>query len=228
MTALRRARLASAAMSARSTAAVDSRSSHSAIGSSVRVARLRAKARVDCARAPSDAVHVDRQSEHEADGASFGRQFEDALGVGAEPLAGDGFDRRRHAPVRIAGGDADGLGTEIEPDQRAALRHQRSGFDQREDGHADRLARVGGKRDLSHNPEADYAWATADKFVAAMKGHATRVLVPEKGKAVQIYRSACSDLRPFRSEANFSCGSECQFLQRRWCRSCRSTCRPPR
>jgi len=28
--------------------------------------------------------------------------------------------------------------------------------------------------------------ATPDKFVAAMKGHATKVLVPEKGKAVQV------------------------------------------
>src|SRR5439155_1099956 len=47
------ARVTSAAISSRSTAAVDSRSSHSAIGSSVRRARLRAKARVDCARGPS-------------------------------------------------------------------------------------------------------------------------------------------------------------------------------
>jgi L-ascorbate metabolism protein UlaG (beta-lactamase superfamily) len=28
--------------------------------------------------------------------------------------------------------------------------------------------------------------ATADKFVAQMKGHATRVLVPEKGKAFTV------------------------------------------
>ena len=28
--------------------------------------------------------------------------------------------------------------------------------------------------------------ATPDKFVAAMKGHATKVLVPEKGKAVRV------------------------------------------
>src|SRR6516164_1506357 len=54
MTALRLARLASAAMRARSTAAVDSRSSHNAIGSSVNRARLRAKARVDWARGPSE------------------------------------------------------------------------------------------------------------------------------------------------------------------------------
>ena len=28
--------------------------------------------------------------------------------------------------------------------------------------------------------------ATPDKFVAAMKGHATKVLVPEMGKPVQV------------------------------------------
>jgi L-ascorbate metabolism protein UlaG (beta-lactamase superfamily) len=28
--------------------------------------------------------------------------------------------------------------------------------------------------------------ATADKFVAAMRGHATKVIVPEKGKAVSV------------------------------------------
>src|SRR5664280_808812 len=40
----------SASINPRSTAAVDSRSSHSAIGNSVSLAKLRAKARVDCAR----------------------------------------------------------------------------------------------------------------------------------------------------------------------------------
>ena len=49
-----RARLMSVAISSRSTAAVDSRSSHSAIGNSVSLAKLRAKARVDCARGPSE------------------------------------------------------------------------------------------------------------------------------------------------------------------------------
>ena len=28
--------------------------------------------------------------------------------------------------------------------------------------------------------------ATADKFAAAMRGHATKVIVPEKGKAVAV------------------------------------------
>ena len=53
MTALRARRLASAAISARSTAAVESRSSQSAMGRAVNCARFRAKARVDCARGPS-------------------------------------------------------------------------------------------------------------------------------------------------------------------------------
>ena len=28
--------------------------------------------------------------------------------------------------------------------------------------------------------------ATADKFVAAMRGHATKVIIPDKGKAVEV------------------------------------------
>ena len=40
-------------ISSRSTAAVDSRSSHSAMARPVRLEKLRAKARVDCARGPS-------------------------------------------------------------------------------------------------------------------------------------------------------------------------------
>src|SRR5664280_808810 len=44
----------SASINPRSTAAVDNRSSHSAIGNSVSLAKLRAKARVDCARGPSE------------------------------------------------------------------------------------------------------------------------------------------------------------------------------
>jgi hypothetical protein len=53
MTAARLLRLMSSAINWRSTAAVESRSSHSAIGNSVSPARLRAKARTDCARGPS-------------------------------------------------------------------------------------------------------------------------------------------------------------------------------
>jgi hypothetical protein len=53
ITAARFLRLTSASINSRSTAKVESRSSHSAIGSGVNLPRLRAKARVDCARGPS-------------------------------------------------------------------------------------------------------------------------------------------------------------------------------
>jgi hypothetical protein len=125
MTLLRAARLASAAISARSTAAVDSRSSHSAIGSSVRRARLRAKARVDCARGPSG-------------------QFEDAPRIDRETLARDGFDRRCDPPIGIAGGDANGLAAEIKADQRATLRQQHGGISKCENRHGMPLARTAG------------------------------------------------------------------------------------
>ena len=58
MTAARFLRLTSAAIRSRSTAAVDSRSSHSAIGKSVSLAKFLAKARVDCARGPSAQLGV--------------------------------------------------------------------------------------------------------------------------------------------------------------------------
>ena len=54
ITSARRSRRMSASIRPRSTAAVDSRSSHSAIGNSVSFSKLRAKARVDCARGPSE------------------------------------------------------------------------------------------------------------------------------------------------------------------------------
>src|SRR5882757_1013875 len=53
ITFARLARLMSMPISSRSTATVDSRSSHSAMARSVSLEKLRAKARVDCARGPS-------------------------------------------------------------------------------------------------------------------------------------------------------------------------------
>src|SRR5438270_8605651 len=53
ITSARLALLTSMPINARSTAAVESRSSHNAMARSVRPAKLRAKARVDCARGPS-------------------------------------------------------------------------------------------------------------------------------------------------------------------------------
>ncbi len=84
------------------------------------LAKLRAKARVDCARGPSRAIHVDRQAEHEAGRAALGGERQDALGVGGEIAARHGFDAGRQSAIGIADGDADGLGAEIEPDQAAA------------------------------------------------------------------------------------------------------------
>ena len=53
--------------------------------------------------------------------------------VRLERLALDGLDAGREPAVGIGDGDADGLGAEIEADQRAALGPVRGGFDQRED-----------------------------------------------------------------------------------------------
>ena len=121
ITSARLARLTSMPISSRSTAAVESRSSHSAMARSVRLARLRAKARVDCARGPFAAVHVDRQSQHEADRVALRGDREQPRRIGLEGLALDGLDAGREPPVGIGHRDADGLGAEIETDQRAAL-----------------------------------------------------------------------------------------------------------
>ena len=121
ITSARRARLMSLPISSRSTAAVDSRSSQSAIGkigelgeiAGEGAGRLRARALA--------AVHVDGQAEHEADGVALGGDREQARGVGLEGLALDGLDAGREPAVGIGHRDPDGLGAEIEPDQRAAL-----------------------------------------------------------------------------------------------------------
>ena len=66
----------------------------------------------------------------------------DAAGVETELFAGDGFDRRCHAPVRVARRDADGFGAEIEADQRAAWRQQERCIGKGKHRHGARLARV--------------------------------------------------------------------------------------
>ena len=124
MTALRFFRLASAAISSRSTAAVESRSSHRPIGKSGRGARLRAKARADCARGPSRPIHVERQPKHEARRPALPGEGEQARRIGRKTLRRDRLHPGREAPLGIARGDADRLGAEIEPDQRAALRQE--------------------------------------------------------------------------------------------------------
>jgi hypothetical protein len=121
ITAARLARLTSLPINSRSTAAVDSRSSHSPIGSSVSLAKLRAKARV----------------EHEADGVAFGGERQHAGGVLGEVGPRDGLDAGGELAVGIANGDADRLGAEVEANERPARRQQVGDVDQRQDqGHA--------------------------------------------------------------------------------------------
>ena len=76
------------------------------------------------------AVHIDRQAEHEADRAALGRQRQQPFRVSREIFARHGLDAGRQPPVRIADRDADGFGTEIEPDQAAAGGQMFGGFHQ--------------------------------------------------------------------------------------------------
>ena len=66
------------------------------------------------------AVHVDGQPEHEARGLALRGQRQQPGGVGGKTAARDGLDARCDPSVRVARGDADGLGAEVEPDQGAA------------------------------------------------------------------------------------------------------------
>ena len=65
-------------------------------------------------------VHVDRQSKHETDGVPLGGQRQQLLGVGIEALTEDSRDRSGQPPIRVAHGDADGLGSEIKANERTA------------------------------------------------------------------------------------------------------------
>ena len=76
-------------------------------------------------------IHVDGQAEHEADGVALGGDGDDAGRVRLEGLALDGLDPGGEPPIGIGHGDANGLGAEVEPDQRTALRPVRGGVDQR-------------------------------------------------------------------------------------------------
>ena len=144
ITSARLARLTSMPINSRSTAAVESRSSHKRdgkIGEAGKVAgkgagRLRARSLA--------AVHVDGQAEHEADRIAFARERQQPRRIGLERLALDRLDAGREPAVGIGNGDADGLGAEIEADQRAALRPVRGGFDQRknEGRHGMRITRA--------------------------------------------------------------------------------------
>ena len=97
ITSARLARLTSMPISSRSTAAVESRSSHNPmarVGEGGKIAgkgagRLRAR--------PLAAVHVDGQAEHEARGVAFGRERQQPRRVGLEGLALQSSRRRSRA-----------------------------------------------------------------------------------------------------------------------------------
>ena len=84
ITSARRARETSFAMRSRATAAVDKRSSQKAIGVGSRPAKLRAKARVACARGPFVAVEFVRQAEDQREGLELADLRAQRLGVARE------------------------------------------------------------------------------------------------------------------------------------------------
>ena len=118
-------------INSRSTATVESRSSHSAMARSVSLREIAGKRPGRLRARPFAGVHVDRQAEHEADGVALGGDREQPRRVGLEGLALDGLDAGGEPAVGIGHRDADGLGAEIEPDQRAAFGPVRDGVDQR-------------------------------------------------------------------------------------------------
>jgi hypothetical protein len=63
-----------------------------------------------------------------------GGKLQEAGGVGGEFLAGDGFDGRGNLAGEIAGGDADGLGSEIEAHETGPGRQAGYGFGEGEIG----------------------------------------------------------------------------------------------
>jgi hypothetical protein len=70
-------------------------------------------------------VHVDRQSEHETDDVPLAGEGQEPLGVGIEASAKDGRDRSGEPAIRVAHGDADGLGSKVEAHERTARRQMR-------------------------------------------------------------------------------------------------------
>ena len=121
-------------ISSRSTAAVDSRSSHSAMASPGEVGEIAGKGAGRLRARTLAAVHVDRQAEHEADGITFARDRQQPRRIGLEGLAMERFDAGREPAIGIGHGNANGLGAEIEADEGATLGPVRHGFDQGENG----------------------------------------------------------------------------------------------
>ena len=146
MTLARRARVTLAAINSRSTAAVESRSSQRAMGSWVSRARLRANARVDWARGPSVPSMLTGKPSTKATACRSAARTRSRAASRGEILAGDGFDSGRQSAVGITRRNANGLGPEIEADQRAAHRQIRHHLDEREDQcrHRQVVPRAGG------------------------------------------------------------------------------------
>ncbi len=76
-------------------------------------------------------VHVDGQAEHESHRTALAGNREQPRRVGLEGLALDGLDAGRKLSIGIGYRDPDGLGAQIEPDQRAAFGPVSDSFDQR-------------------------------------------------------------------------------------------------
>jgi hypothetical protein len=71
-------------------------------------------------------VHVERQADDQSGDPMFGGQLQQGRRVGLELAPPDGGQRRADPPFRVADGDADGLGAQVEPHQRR-LRTQEAG-----------------------------------------------------------------------------------------------------
>ena len=67
------------------------------------------------------------------DGVALARYRKQARRIGLESIALDGLDPGREPAVGIGYGDPDGLGAEIETDQRATFRPVGGGVDQGEE-----------------------------------------------------------------------------------------------
>ena len=131
ITLARLARLMSMPISSRSTATVESRSSHSAMAQVGEFGKIAGESAGGLRARAFAAVHVDGQAEHEAGGIALTRDDQQPRGVCGKVLARNGLHAGRQPAIGIGHRDADGLGAEIEPDQRAAFGPMRGRFDQR-------------------------------------------------------------------------------------------------
>ena len=118
----RRLREASASISVRVTAAVESRSSHIRIGSGERAAKLRANAPRRLRRRPVAAVHVERQADDQPADILPGDDRLQLDRIRRELAALERLHRRRHGQQRVRQREPDRLLAEIEAEQAVAGR----------------------------------------------------------------------------------------------------------